>query len=204
MKRSSVIILNSSEYGAIEIKKYINKSTIRGYFVALLIMLSVMFAMYFVKEHIVIVPRVLPPNTIPLDIIKFSEPKLPQSQLNNEPKLADFKSVEVAGKYTPIDDDKIDPKAPDIASIENQYEELQMSVVYPETARKAGIQGQVVVQALIGKDGKVLKTRILSTENKYLNEAAEKAIFNFKGFSPAIQSKTTVAVWIAIPIKFKL
>jgi TonB family protein len=253
MTRSAVITLDSSKYGAFEIKRHINKSTIRGYIVAVLIMLSFTLTIYYLKENVVIVPKVMPPITIPIDNFNLDNPKLPPNQLPNGPKLTDFKSIEVAGKYTPVNEDLIDQKSPDIASMGNQgisspiggkddsggqftdepttstatiipiesepsdeplfdlekdvafsYEELQMSVIYPETARKAGIEGQVVVQALIGKDGKVLKTRILSSENKYLNEAAEKAIFNFKGFSPAIQNKSTVAVWIAIPIKFKM
>lgn len=84
------------------------------------------------------------------------------------------------------------------------YADLQKSVEYPELAKRAGIQGTVVVQVLIGADGRPKKTRILSTDNKMLNENAVKAISEFKGFKPAIQNKQPVATWMSIPIKFRL
>ena len=38
---------------------------------------------------------------------------------------------------------------------------IQKRVVYPEIARRAGIEGKVYVQALIDENGDVVKTKIL-------------------------------------------
>ena len=76
--------------------------------------------------------------------------------------------------------------------------------VYPEIAQEAGIEGIVVVQAFIDEKGRVKETLILKgVPNTGLDEAAMEAIRRTK-FSPATQRERAVAVWISIPVNFKL
>lgn len=75
---------------------------------------------------------------------------------------------------------------------------------YPEEAKKAGIQGTVVMQVLVGADGKPQKAKILSSDNKMLNESAIRTVTEFDGYVPATQNKKPIASWITIPIVFKL
>src|SRR2546422_334779 len=58
--------------------------------------------------------------------------------------------------------------------------------VYPEPAKRAGIDGIVTVQALVGKDGRVKDVRIVKSV-PMLDQAAVKAVRQFV-FKPA-QSK---------------
>ena len=81
--------------------------------------------------------------------------------------------------------------------------ELQKKVEYPEIAKRAGIEGKVVVRVLVGKDGKPVKTRIESSDSEYLEKAAVKAIMS-SIFTPAIQGNKAIAEWISIPVNFKL
>lgn len=75
---------------------------------------------------------------------------------------------------------------------------------YPRIAHEAGIEGRVVVQAHIDKKGRVIETIILvGVPGTGMNEAAEKAI-KLTRFSPAMQRDKPVAVWLSIPIGFKL
>ena len=74
--------------------------------------------------------------------------------------------------------------------------------VYPDIARDAGVEGQVVVQALVGKDGRVKDVRIVKSV-PMLDKAAEDAVRQYV-FKPALSNNKPVAVWVAVPIKFTL
>lgn len=81
---------------------------------------------------------------------------------------------------------------------------IQSKLVYPEIARKAGIEGTVTVQAKISERGEVIDTRILvPLGNSGCNEAAVAAIKAVK-WKPAKQRDKPVAVWVSIPVRFKL
>jgi TonB family protein len=81
---------------------------------------------------------------------------------------------------------------------------LQQAILYPAIARKAGVQGKVLVNVLVGIDGNVLKTTIEESDNLLLNESAIQAVLKPGIFSPAIQDNRPVKCWIMIPINFKL
>lgn len=81
---------------------------------------------------------------------------------------------------------------------------IQSKLVYPEIARKAGIEGTVTVQARISEGGEVIDTRILvPLGNSGCNEAAIAAIRAVK-WKPAKQRDKPVTVWVSIPVRFKL
>lgn len=84
------------------------------------------------------------------------------------------------------------------------FEAIQRNLVYPELARKAGIEGTVVVYARISDKGDVIDTKIVvPLGNSGCNEAAVAAIKTVK-WEPAKQRDRAVTVWISIPIRFKL
>jgi periplasmic protein TonB len=78
----------------------------------------------------------------------------------------------------------------------------RVAPTYPPEARRAGIEGTVVVQALIGRDGLVKGTRIVKSAPLF-DEAALAAIEQWT-FEPAQSDGEPVAVWVAVPIRFKL
>ena len=73
---------------------------------------------------------------------------------------------------------------------------------YPESARAKGVQGTVMVQALVGRDGRVLDARVTSGVPG-LDEAAIEAVRQWR-FEPARTQGRPVAVWVAVPVKFTL
>jgi len=84
------------------------------------------------------------------------------------------------------------------------YAAIQKAVIYPEIAREAGIEGTVIVQATIGKDGRVQETVILKGIPKTgLDEAAMDAIKTIK-WKPAYQRDKPVTVRISVPVVFRL
>jgi protein TonB len=73
---------------------------------------------------------------------------------------------------------------------------------YPDLARQSSMEGTVVVQALVGKDGRVKDTKIAKS-NPVFDQAAEKAVKQYV-FKPALSNNKPVAVWVAVPIRFVL
>ena len=73
---------------------------------------------------------------------------------------------------------------------------------YPDIAREAGVDGVVLVQALVGKDGKVKDVRVVKPI-PMLNDAAIAAVKQWV-FKPALSNNKPVAVWVAVPVRFKL
>ncbi len=81
---------------------------------------------------------------------------------------------------------------------------IQRALKYPEIARKAGIEGRVIVQVLVSEKGEVVKTRIIkSLGHSGCDEAAVNAIRSVK-WKPALQRDKPVKVWVAIPVIFRL
>ena len=81
---------------------------------------------------------------------------------------------------------------------------LAQYLEYPELARKAGVEGRVVVNVLVSSTGEVLDTEVIkSLGDNGCDEAAIKAIKSVK-WRPAYQRDKPVKVWIAITVTFHL
>ncbi|MBD3161289.1 MAG: TonB family protein [Candidatus Eisenbacteria bacterium] len=74
--------------------------------------------------------------------------------------------------------------------------------IYPELARQAEVEGTVVIRALVGTDGTVLDA-VIADGIPMLNDAALAAVRKAH-FKPALQQHRPVAVWVSIPIRFRL
>ena len=84
------------------------------------------------------------------------------------------------------------------------FQAIQRHLIYPETARKAGIEGRVIVWMQIGETGEVIQTKVQkSLGPNGCDEAAITAVKAVK-WAPAKKDNQPVAVWIAVPIDFKL
>jgi len=74
--------------------------------------------------------------------------------------------------------------------------------VYPEWARENGIEGRVVLHALVGTDGRVRRVTV-RRGIPGLSESAEEALYRWT-FRPAMAGRQPVAVWIEVPFRFHL
>ncbi len=79
----------------------------------------------------------------------------------------------------------------------------QVQPEYPEIARRAGVEGTVWVKILVDKEGKSKKAVIMKTDAEIFNEPAIKAALQWV-FTPAMMNNGPVAVWAAVPFRFKL
>ncbi|MGA8263323.1 MAG: energy transducer TonB [Ignavibacteriaceae bacterium] len=80
---------------------------------------------------------------------------------------------------------------------------IQKKVIYPEIAKRAGIEGKVYIQAFIDEKGDVVKTIMLKGIGSGCDEAAMKAVKETK-FTPAKQRDKLVKLQVVVPVLFKL
>jgi TonB family protein len=73
---------------------------------------------------------------------------------------------------------------------------------YPSMARAAGIQGTVIVNVYVGKDGRVIKGKVVEGPLPLRDAALASALTAL--FKPATTDKRPVAVWVAMPMRFSL
>lgn len=81
--------------------------------------------------------------------------------------------------------------------------ELQRNLKYPELARRSGIEGTIVVRVLIDRRGNAVKTMIDASDNVVLEKAAADAVLSTT-FTPALQNNVPTAVWMQVPVMFRL
>ncbi len=80
---------------------------------------------------------------------------------------------------------------------------IAKNVVYPVEAKKAGVEGRVVIQALVDENGDVIKTSVVKSLGSGCDEAALKAIKKTK-FTPGMNKGKKVKAEVTIPVSFKL
>lgn len=94
----------------------------------------------------------------------------------------------------------------DFWAVEEKPELLQKYYVtpeYPEIARKAGIEGQVVLELVIDTMGFVIDIKVLKSLHELLDESAVRAASKWR-FKPARQRDKAVKVRVVQPVRFHL
>lgn len=74
---------------------------------------------------------------------------------------------------------------------------------YTDIARRAGVQGTVIVEAIIDKQGSVTDARVLRGLPMGLNEEAVNAILQWR-FTPAYQGSRPVSVYFTLTVNFTI
>lgn len=82
-------------------------------------------------------------------------------------------------------------------------QEVYKYLTYPEIARKAGLEGLVVIQVVVTPEGKPSLPEVARSAGQVLDEAAVRAVMQLS-FQPGMQRGRAVRVRMAIPIRFRL
>lgn len=82
-------------------------------------------------------------------------------------------------------------------------EAIQSKIVYPEIAKRAGVQGRVFIKAFVDENGVVRKAEVMKGIGAGCDEAAVAAVMQTQ-FKPGKQRGKSVKVQVSIPIVFKL
>lgn len=84
----------------------------------------------------------------------------------------------------------------------NEY--LGRTIQYPDMAKQSGIEGRVVVQFVIEKDGHITDVEVVKGFGWGFDEAAVDVVKKMKPWKPAKQNGKTVRLRFTLPIKFTL
>jgi len=75
---------------------------------------------------------------------------------------------------------------------------------YPEDAMNMGIQGQVIVEFIVEKDGTVTNVRVVKAADPDLADEALKVVSASPKWKPALLNREKVRVKMTVPVEFRL
>ena len=81
--------------------------------------------------------------------------------------------------------------------------DIQKAIGYPQIARDAGIEGNVVVRVLVDEAGRYNRHKIINQVHPVLTKSVEEHVGKLR-FTPAIQGGKPIKFWVNIPFNFKL
>jgi TonB family protein len=81
---------------------------------------------------------------------------------------------------------------------------LSENLLYPEEARKRGIEGTVFVSFVIGTDGTLSDFNVVKGVGEWVDEAALNVVKKMPSWTPGKQNGKVVKSRYALPINFKL
>jgi TonB family protein len=87
---------------------------------------------------------------------------------------------------------------------EAMSEWLLAKVKYPPEAVKKGITGEVLVEFLVSKDGKIIDVTVGRPVNPLLDAEAKRVIGSMPDWTPGMQGGKPVDVYIKVPVNFAL
>lgn len=95
------------------------------------------------------------------------------------------------------------PKFPD-GGMSGLMKYLSANIRYPEAAHKAGTQGRVTVQFVVGKDGSIGDVKVIRGVDPTLDAEAIRVISGMPKWKPGTQKGEPVNVKYTVPVMFRL
>lgn len=81
---------------------------------------------------------------------------------------------------------------------------LTKNIKYPAVCRENNIQGRVLIQFIVNKDGSIVDPEVVKSVNPYLDKEALRVISTMPKWTPGEQRGKAVRVKFTVPVNFKL
>ena len=81
---------------------------------------------------------------------------------------------------------------------------LQESILYPAEARKARVEGEVVVSFVVGKNGKIGDVKLIESLGMGCDEAVRDAILKSQIWKPGQKNGKLINTRVKVPISFRM
>lgn len=141
----------------------------------------------------------------PVEVKKAAPPPPPPPPAPVEEEI--FKVVEQMPRFPGCEDKGTEKEKEDCAKTK-MLEYIYKNLKYPAIARENGVEGQVVLQFVVDKDGSIADTKIVRDIGAGCGSAAESVVngMNNMGqkWTPGKQRGRPVRVLYTLPVKFKL
>lgn len=137
--------------------------------------------------------------------IPIAPPKLPKAREVEVEEI--FKVVEQMPRF-PGCEDKGTEEEKTACATQKMLEYIYKNLKYPAIARENGVEGGVVLQFVVDKDGTITDTKIARDIGAGCGAAAEAVVLSMnnmgKKWTPGKQRGRPVKVLFTLPVKFKL
>lgn len=81
---------------------------------------------------------------------------------------------------------------------------LSSNIKYPTVSQENGVQGKVIVQFVVNKDGSIVDPVVVRSVDPYLDKEALRVISMMPKWSPGMQRGKPVRVKYTVPVTFRL
>ena len=81
---------------------------------------------------------------------------------------------------------------------------LNKNIKYPVVPQEQGIQGRVIIQFVVDKDGTITDPVVVRSVDPYLDKEALRVIKAMPKWKPGIQGARSVRVKYTVPVTFRL
>lgn len=120
-----------------------------------------------------------------------------------EPAPTNYEYVTVSAEDPIFETVKYPPEYP--GGTDGLIKFLAENIQYPEKAKKNNIQGTVVLEFVIEKDGSVSNVKVLKSVDKDLDTEAMRVVKQITRFVPGYnEDHAPLRVHYTLPVKFKL
>ncbi len=116
-----------------------------------------------------------------LVVVAYNEPEVPQDVYESVEQMPEFPGGEA-----------------------EMMKFLAQNIQYPLNAARNNVEGRVVLQFVVEKDGRIGDVKIARSVDPELDAEALRVVKSMPNFIPGRQDGKPVAVWYTIPISFKL
>lgn len=161
-------------------------------------------------------PEVKPPAPEPKvteEVLKIIEDDADVEETVMESSEDTGEAVEIKEVEAPVEE--AEPEEQEVFVIVEQMPEfpggmveclkyLGKNIKYPTIAQENGIQGRVVVQFVVNRDGSIVDPRVVRSVDPYLDKEALRVIKSMPKWKPGKQRGKTVRVKYTVPVTFKL
>ena len=118
-------------------------------------------------------------------------------------ETSEYSKPPIIHKEKIVEDDKIFVAVEEMPEILGGMKSLYSKLYYPDIIRRAEIEGKVIIEFIVDKNGNVVDMKIIQSVNDKLDEIALNAVRDLK-FTPGRQRGKPVKVKMKIPINFRL
>ena len=81
---------------------------------------------------------------------------------------------------------------------------LSKNIKYPTIAQENGVQGRVICQFVVNRDGSIVDVKVIRGVDAYLDKEAVRVIQSMPKWKPGKQRGKAVRVRYTLPVMFRL
>ena len=130
-------------------------------------------------------------------------------------QASDDTQAAVEVKYTPVEVEEEEVEEQQIFQVVEEMPEfpggmaecmkwLGKNIKYPTISQENGVQGRVIVQFVINRDGSIVDAKVVRGVDPYLDKEALRVVNQMPKWSPGKQRGKAVRCQFTLPVQFRL